>query len=87
MRLAEVYKISGEAFLGETHRKTPDITSVIAYDEKKKKSIKIKPGEYFLGSPLDLVKETGTSQTSKVTSLKRLGQGKSLINFFVKRST
>jgi deoxycytidine triphosphate deaminase len=48
LRLGEVYKISGEAFLGETHRKTPDIESVVKHDTKKKKSIKIKPGEFYL---------------------------------------
>ena len=35
LRLGEVFKISGIAFLGETHRKTPDIESVLQYDEKK----------------------------------------------------
>src|SRR5258708_7485290 len=48
LRLGEVFKISGKAFLGETHRKTPDIESVMVYNEKKKQAIKIKPGEYFL---------------------------------------
>jgi len=58
LRLAEVYKISGSAFLGETHRKTPEIKSIKVYDPKlseaksasggKKNSIKIKPGDFFL---------------------------------------
>lgn len=48
LRLEEVYKISGTAFLGETHRKTADIKLVKKYDPKKKSSIKIKPGDYFL---------------------------------------
>jgi len=52
LRLGEVYKISGEAFLGETHRKTPDIESVLKYEaqsaKRKAKSIKIKPGEFYL---------------------------------------
>ena len=48
LRLGEVFKISGSAFLGETHRKTPDIKSVKLYDPKKKSSIKIKPGDFFL---------------------------------------
>jgi deoxycytidine triphosphate deaminase len=46
LRLGEVYKISGNAFLGETHRQTPDIESVAVFG--KQKSIKIKPGDYFL---------------------------------------
>jgi deoxycytidine triphosphate deaminase len=59
LRLGEVYKISGKAFLGETHRQTPDIESVAVFG--KQKSIKIKPGDYFLvktvekiNLPLDL---------------------------------
>jgi|SRR5581483_6305607 len=48
LRLGEVYKISGKAFLGETHRQTPDITSIKVYDPKKKSSIKIKPGDFYL---------------------------------------
>jgi deoxycytidine triphosphate deaminase len=46
LRLGEVYKISGKAFLGETHRQTPDIESVAVFG--KQKSIKIKPGDFFL---------------------------------------
>jgi deoxycytidine triphosphate deaminase len=59
LRLGEVYKISGKAFLGETHRQTPDIESVAVFG--KQKSIKIKPGDFFLvktvekiNLPLDL---------------------------------
>jgi deoxycytidine triphosphate deaminase len=59
LRLGEVYKISGSAFLGETHRQTPDIESVAVFG--KQKSIKIKPGDFFLvktvekiNLPLDL---------------------------------
>lgn len=48
LRLGEVYKIKGKAFLGETHRQTPDITLVKQYDKKKKSSIKLKPGDFFL---------------------------------------
>jgi deoxycytidine triphosphate deaminase len=46
LRLGEVYKISGKAFLGETHRQTADITLVAAFG--KQKSVKIKPGDFFL---------------------------------------
>ena len=35
LRLGEVYKISGEAFLGETERKTPDIELVAKYEPKR----------------------------------------------------
>jgi len=48
LRLGEVFKISGEAFLGEIHRKTPDIKSIITFKEGKKESIKIKPGDFYL---------------------------------------
>ncbi len=48
LRLGEVFKISGSAFLGETHRKTPDIKSVKVYNPKRTTSIKIKPGDFFL---------------------------------------
>jgi len=55
LRLDEVYKISGKAFLGETHRKTPDIKLVKKYDPKKKTSIKIKPGDFFLVKTIESV--------------------------------
>jgi len=48
LRLGEVYEISGTAFLGETHRKTPDIKLVRKYEEGKKNKIKIKPQDFFL---------------------------------------
>lgn len=35
LRLGEVYKISGEAFLGETHRKAPDIELVARYQHNR----------------------------------------------------
>ena len=55
LRLGEVFKISGEAFLGETHRKTPDIKSIITFEEGKKKSIKIKPGDFFLVKTIEKI--------------------------------
>lgn len=55
LRLGEVFKISGDAFLGETHRKTPDIESVMVYDEKKPQSIKIKPGDFFLVKTIEKI--------------------------------
>lgn len=53
LRLGEVYKIKGSAFLGETHRKTAEIELVKAY--KKDKSIKIKPGDFFLVKTIESV--------------------------------
>jgi deoxycytidine triphosphate deaminase len=55
LRLGEVFKIKGEAFLGETHRKTPDIESIIAYEEGKKQSVKIKPGDFFLVKTIEKI--------------------------------
>lgn len=55
LRLGEVFKISGEAFLGETHRKTPDIESVMVYNPKKKQTIKIKPGDFFLVKTIEKI--------------------------------
>lgn len=48
LRLGEVYSISGDAFLGEVERKTPDIKIVAKFDEKKKGSITLKPGDFYL---------------------------------------
>lgn len=53
LRLGEVYKISGSAFLGETHRKTPAITLVKQFG--KDKSIKVKPGDYFLFKTIEKI--------------------------------
>ncbi len=53
LRLAEVYSISGDAFLGEEERKTPDITLVEKYEEGKKKSITIKPGDFYLTKTIE----------------------------------
>lgn len=55
LRLGEVYKITGSAFLGETHRKTPDIESIKVYNPKKPSSIKIKPGEFFLVKTIEKI--------------------------------
>lgn len=55
LRLGEVFAISGKAFLGETHRQTPDIKSVKVYDPKKQTSIKIKPGDFFLVKTIEKI--------------------------------
>lgn len=55
LRLGEVYKIKGTAFLGETHRKTADIELVKKYKEGKKDSIKIKPGDFFLVKTIEKI--------------------------------
>ena len=48
MRLGEVHKISGNAFLGVDERETPKIETVLTYDPRKKQSITIQPGEFYL---------------------------------------
>ncbi len=55
LRLGEVYKISGDAFLGETERKTADIDLVQEYKEGEKRTIVLKPGDYFLVSTIEKV--------------------------------
>lgn len=55
LRLGEVYSISGNAFLGEIHRKTADITLIKKFDIKKKGSLKIKPGDFFLVKTIESV--------------------------------
>lgn len=55
LRLGEVYKISGKAFLGETHRQTPDIKSIKVWNPKKPSSIKIKPGDFFLVKTIEKI--------------------------------
>jgi deoxycytidine triphosphate deaminase len=54
-RLGEVYKISGDALLGVTERKTPDIELIAKYDEKKPDSITINPGDFFLVKTIETV--------------------------------
>ncbi len=53
LRLGEVYKITGDAFLGETERKTPDITLYKKYGRDK--NIKIKPGDFFLVKTMEKI--------------------------------
>jgi deoxycytidine triphosphate deaminase len=53
LRLSEVYKISGVAFLGEEERKTPDIVLIKKYEEGKKNKIVIKPGDFYLTKTIE----------------------------------
>jgi len=55
LRLGEIFKISGKAFLGETHRQTPNVKSVKIYNPKKKQNIKIKPGDFYLVKTIEKV--------------------------------
>ncbi len=65
LRLGEVYKISGSAFLGEEHRKTPDVKSIAKFEQKKphsakaprgkRTSVKIKPGDFYLVKTIEKI--------------------------------
>ena len=55
LRLGEVYKISGSAFLGITHRETPNITLKVKYQKSKRNVIVIKPGDFYLVSTVEKV--------------------------------
>lgn len=55
LRLGEIYKISGDAFLGETERKTADIVLVEKYVPGEKRTITIKPGNFFLAKTIESV--------------------------------
>jgi deoxycytidine triphosphate deaminase len=48
LRIGEAYTISGDAFLGETERKTPDVELVEKYVEGEKKTLIVKPGDFYL---------------------------------------
>ncbi len=59
LRLGEVYKISGKAFLGITERHTADISLVAKYSTEniklKTQKITIKPGEFYLVKTVESV--------------------------------
>src|SRR3989344_6547648 len=55
LRLGEVYKISGKAFLGVTERHTADVSLVEKYVEGENRSVVIKPGDFFLTKTIESV--------------------------------
>lgn len=55
LRLGEAYKIKGKAFLGKTHRHTPEIELVEKYEEGRKKRITIRPGDFYLVKTIETV--------------------------------
>ncbi len=62
LRLARLFRLKGQGFLGITERQTPDVELAAEYNPDKTQSIVIKPGEYFLTEtieklniPLDLL--------------------------------
>ncbi len=55
LRLGEVYKISGKAFLGINERHTADIKLIAQFNNKKRLKVKIKPGDFFLVKTIETV--------------------------------
>lgn len=55
LRLGEVYEISGKAFLGVTHRETPEIKLKVKWQKEKINKILIQPGEYYLVTTIEKV--------------------------------
>ena len=55
LRLGEIFKIYGLGFLGETERKTCEIESLEKYNPKEKKSIIVKPGDFYLVKTIETV--------------------------------
>lgn len=55
LRVDEVYKISGDAFLGETERKTAEVKLVAKYEAGKKNTFIVKPGDFFLVKTIESV--------------------------------
>lgn len=55
LRLGEVYKISGNAFLGVSERHTAEVKLVKAHREGQKRSVRIKPGEFYLIKTIETV--------------------------------
>ncbi|HVT00970.1 MAG TPA: 2'-deoxycytidine 5'-triphosphate deaminase [Patescibacteria group bacterium] len=55
LRVAEIYEISGDAFLGETHRKTADVKLVAEYKEGETREFTIKPGDFYLVKTIESV--------------------------------
>ncbi|HEV2339818.1 MAG TPA: hypothetical protein VGT05_03565 [Patescibacteria group bacterium] len=55
LRLGEVYRISGNAFLGETERKTAGIQLIQEYKKGEKRIIVVNPGDYFLVTTIEKV--------------------------------
>src|SRR3989338_11050538 len=55
LRLGEVYKIKGKAFLGENSRSTPGVELVKKYEKGKKTKIIIKPGDFYLVKTIEKI--------------------------------
>lgn len=59
LRLGEIYKISGDGFLGQQDRKTPKTKLLAKYNPKKKQNFIFKPGNYYLMKTVEKVNTPG----------------------------
>ena len=55
LRLGEVYRIYGKAFLGITERHTAEVELVEKYDENKPSKVRIAPGDFLLVKTIESV--------------------------------
>lgn len=55
LRVGELYRISGDAFLGVENRRTPDIEVVAKFEDGKSTQFTIKPGEFYLARTIESV--------------------------------
>lgn len=55
LRLGELYRISGDAFLGVEERHTPEIEVVATFAEGQRTQFTIQPGEYYLARTVESV--------------------------------
>ena len=55
LRLEKLYRLKGKAFLGIEERETPKLEELASFNEKKRQSITLKPGEYYLTKTIEEV--------------------------------
>jgi len=55
LRLGEIYRIKGDAFLGVTERQTPEIESLAKFEDGKSVKFTIMPGEFYLAKTIEKV--------------------------------
>jgi deoxycytidine triphosphate deaminase len=53
LRLGQVFSISGSAFLGITHRETPEVSLVAEYSQEETRTISFDPGDFYLVKTLE----------------------------------
>lgn len=55
LRIGELYEISGQGFLGETERETPDMKLIDSYVQGETKKLVLKPNTYYLLKTIESV--------------------------------